>query len=215
MDEIKVSIPKYQQIAADLASKIVEGKYKEGDKIYARSYIASQYGVSPETARRAVCVLADLNIVEAEKGSGVEIISSENARAFVRQFQDIETINSLKQKILRSIDRQKKEMESFSDYLSELIGKTDRYRSINPFVPFEVLIERDCPYLNQSIMDLNFWHNTSATVIAIRRNGQILISPGPYATLEEKDILYFIGDDDCLERVRRFLYPVDPPAGDA
>jgi K+/H+ antiporter YhaU regulatory subunit KhtT len=55
-------------------------------------------------------------------------------------------------------------------------------------------------------MDLNFWHNTAATVIAIRRNGQILISPGPYATLEDKDILYFIGDDECLERVRRFLY---------
>jgi len=33
--------------------------------------------------------------------------------------------------------------------------------------------------------------------------------------LEEKDILYFIGDDDCLERVLRFLYPADPHAGDA
>ena len=71
-------MPQYQKIAVDLASKIVDGKYKVGDKIYARSALASRYGVSSETARRAVCVLADLDIVESTKGSGVIIKSQEN-----------------------------------------------------------------------------------------------------------------------------------------
>ena len=35
-------IPKYQQIAADIAYKIVDGTYQEGRKIYARSSIGSQ-----------------------------------------------------------------------------------------------------------------------------------------------------------------------------
>ena len=33
------NIPKYEQIAADIAYQIVEGTYKEGEKIYARSSI--------------------------------------------------------------------------------------------------------------------------------------------------------------------------------
>jgi K+/H+ antiporter YhaU regulatory subunit KhtT len=207
MEHMKISIPRYQQIAADIASKIVNGDYKVGEKVYARSHIASQYGVSPETARRAMCVLADLKIVEAEKGSGVEIVSFENAMAFAKQFQNIETINSLKQSIMSSVERQKKEMENFNHYLSELIAKTDRYRSVNPFVPFQIPIEENTPYLNQSIMDLNFWHNTTATVIAIKREGAIILSPGPYAVLLEKDVLYFIGDDSSFDRVKKFLYP--------
>ena len=67
------NIPKYEQIAADIAYQIVEGTYKEGEKIYARSSIGSRYNVSSETARRAVCVLADWDIVEVEKNSGVDI----------------------------------------------------------------------------------------------------------------------------------------------
>lgn len=83
-ERVKIDIPKYQQIATDLAFKIVKQQYKVGEKIYARSSIASQYGVSPETARRAICVLADLDIVDSTKGSGVVIKSYEKAVQFVK-----------------------------------------------------------------------------------------------------------------------------------
>ena len=33
-----------------------------------------------------------------------------------------------------------------------------------------------------------------------------MMSPGPYATLNEGDVLYFVGDENCYERVVRFLY---------
>ena len=79
----ETGVPKYQQIAADIAYKIVEGTYREGMKIYARSSIGSQYGVSSETARRAICVLADWDIVVVEKNSGVIIKSTDNAKNFV------------------------------------------------------------------------------------------------------------------------------------
>ena len=49
---------RYQQLASDIASRIAEGSYQVGDKIFARSSLASQYQVSSETARKAVCVLA-------------------------------------------------------------------------------------------------------------------------------------------------------------
>ena len=48
----KEELPRYQLIACDVASKIASGVYPSGAKLYARSALASQYGVSSETARR-------------------------------------------------------------------------------------------------------------------------------------------------------------------
>lgn len=206
-NKFKITSPRYQQIAADVAAKIVDGHYKVGDKIYARSSLASQYGVSSETARRAICVLSDLNIVNTSKGSGVTIKSYENAIKFVKQHDDINTISNLKQDIIDSVDRQKKEIKFLYGCLSDLIDKTDRLRSVNPFTPFQVEITSATPYINKSASDINFWHNTSATIIAIRRNDSLLMSPGPYAVFQENDIFYFVGDENCIERVKKYLYP--------
>ena len=206
-NNLRVTGPKYQQIAADIASKIAEGQYKVGDKIYARSSLASQYGVSAETARRAICVLADLEIVSSNPGSGVIIISVENALKFIKQYTDIQTVNNLKQNIIDSVERQRQELEYFNRCLSDLIERTDRFRSINPFVPFEIEITKATPYFNKSVADVNFWHHTSATIVAIKRGGKLTLSPGPYAVFKENDIFYFLGDEDCPERVKNFLYP--------
>lgn len=205
--KLKITTSKYQQIAADIASKIVYGKYKQGEKIYARSSLSSQYGVSSETARRAICVLADLDIVENNKGSGVVIKSLENAIKFVKQYDDIKTINDLKNDIIESVERQRQELDTFNQYLTELIDKTDRLRSVNPFLPFQIEITADTPYLNKSTAEVNFWHHTTGTIIAIKRANKLLMSPGPYAVFANGDIFYFIGDENCFERVQKFLYP--------
>lgn len=203
----KIENPRYQQIAIDIASKIVDKHYRTGDKIYARSYIASQYGVSSETARRSICILSDLEIVETTKGSGVIIKSYENALKFVQQYQSFRTVNELKQEIMDSVARQTKEIEYFDDCLKRLIEKTDRFRSTNPFAPFEIRLSINSPFLNQTISDLNFWQNTSATIIAIKREDTLFLSPGPYAVFLENDIVYFIGDENCPDRVKQFLFP--------
>ena len=125
----KISMPRYQQIAVEIATRIANEEYKVGDKIYTRSYIAGHYGVSPETARRAICVLSDLDIVVSEKGSGVTIKSRQNASNFIKQFNKRETIESIKEKIFQSVDHQKQEMEALNQYLSELIQASEHFRS--------------------------------------------------------------------------------------
>ena len=208
MEEIsKVTAPVYQQIAADIAAKIVDNRYRIGEKIYARSYLASQYNVSSETARRAICVLSDLEIVDVTKGSGVIIKSYDNAVKFVHQYNDIQSLNDLKKDILNSIERQKKETKFLLKSVSSIIDRTERFQSINPFIPFEIEISDHTPFLNQSISGLNFWHHTAATNISIKRDNILMMSPGPYAILCKNDTLYFCGEDNCLERVKCFLYP--------
>ncbi|MEN8076095.1 TrkA C-terminal domain-containing protein [Clostridioides difficile] len=206
-DKSKISIPRYQQIAIEIASRICSGEYKVGEKIYARSSIASQYRVSSETARRAICVLCDLEIVTSEKGSGVIIKSYENAVNFIKQYSKRQTIDTIKDNLLKSISRQQQEMDILSSCLADLISASEHFRSMNPFMPFEVKITEKCSYLSKTIAEIQFWQHTGATVLAIRRSDNIIKSPGPYAILLEGDIIYFLSQDDSPQRVKEFLYP--------
>lgn len=195
--EKKVRIPVYQKIALDIASKIVEHKYIIGEKIYTRSTIASQYNVSSETARRAISILSDLDIVETIKGSGVTIKSYEKALKFVREFKDMQTFNSLIADINDNISQQKEVNINLENKIKRLVK-----------------IRTTTPYLNKNISDINFWHHTTATVIAIKRDNSIILSPGPYADFQENDIFYLIGDEDSYRRVMEFLYPEEKSSFD-
>lgn len=203
----KIAIPRYQQIAIEIASRIVREEYQVGEKIYARSSIASQYGVSSETARRAICVLCDLGIVTSEKGSGVTILSHREAVEFIRRNDNRQTIDVIKEQLVESIGRQQDEIKILNACLNDLISTSEHFKSMNPFMPFEVKITNQCTYLNKMISEIQFWQNTGATIVAVQRQDTIFKSPGPYMPLLENDTLYFLPQDDTAQRVREFLYP--------
>lgn len=200
------AIPRYQQIALEIAAHIVNGDYHEGDKISGRSSIASQYKVSPETARRAFCILDDLEIVSAEKGSGTRILSQENAKNFLQQFSDRKNVETIKQSIIQNIERQKSEMLQIDSLLSELITATEYYRSVNPLAPYTLRITQSCKLLGKTIQDIQLWQHTGATLVAIKRAGKLMLSPGPYASLKENDMLYFITQDLSNQKVMDYLF---------
>ena len=197
--------PRYQQIAADIAAKIISGEYRIGEKIYARSTLASQYHVSSETARRAICVLCDMKIVEAEQGVGVVIRSTENAGLFLRQFEEQLTITAMKEKLDHALDEQNRRNNELKQQVEELMDTVTRFKSMNPFIPYQITVEAGMKHIGKNLAEINFWHNTLATVLAIRHQDQLLLSPGPYAKIHQGDILYYIGSEDCILRVDQFF----------
>ncbi|MGO2853236.1 MAG: GntR family transcriptional regulator, partial [Tetragenococcus koreensis] len=102
----RVTLPRYQQIAVDIAERIVENRYKVGQKIHARSTLASNFNVSPETARKAINVLVDLEIMEVQQGSGTYVASRENAQLFVEKYKNVQSIQEIRQDLLDSVQRQ-------------------------------------------------------------------------------------------------------------
>ena len=80
-------------------------------------------------------------------------------------------------------------------------------RAIHEYLDSEEFVEIETPYLNKSIAEVNFWQETFATVIAIKRNGNIIMSPGPKAVFRLNDIFYYTGNEDCYRRVQEFMYP--------
>lgn len=203
----KLGIPRYQQIALDIASSIVEKQYDIGDVISDRSTIASEYSVSPDTIRKAISILTDYEIVEIKIGKGIIVKSYENALKFVQNYNDLQKVTDLKKELMEGIERQKKEIDHLCQIMMRIIDETERISSFNPFIPYEIKITRNSAYINESLSDLKFWQNTQATIIAIKRNKKLIKSPGPHAILLENDIIYFIGNEGCYERVKNFIYP--------
>ena len=177
MSKKEVAFPRYQQIAVAIAERIVDGKYPIGSKIYARSTLASNFNVSPETARKAINVLVDLEIMEVRHGSGAFISSKEKAQQFLETYKDVNSLQDLKSKLHQSIQRQEEEFANFSQLLNQLLSRTKDVQQRFPFNPYELQL------------------STGATIVAVQQGDQLLISPGPYTKLEAGNTIYFVGNE--------------------
>ena len=204
---LKIAPPKYQKIAVDLASKIADRSFSLGEKIHARSTLANKYSVSPETARKAISILVDLEIVTAKHGSGFYVNSIENAKEFVAQYQDVQTIHQLKEELIDSVEKQKEELSYFSEILDKLVEQTKRFDSVNPLNPVTFTLNDQAEHLGMTVGEINLWQSTSATLVAIKHQEELLVSPGPYAKLASGDTLYFVGHESTLQLVENFFYP--------
>lgn len=209
MGEVRVSGPRYQQVAVDIAAKIASRQYQVGERLYARSLLSSAYSVSPETARRAVAVLADLGIVKATRGSGVEILSWEAAKKFLRQYEDVETLTARRRKTLTHLSQLYQQAEELKKEVQGLVEYTEQFQWSNPFVPYESTVQPGASCIGQSLRDLNFWQNTGATVVAVRHGDQLVLSPGPHQGLDQGDMVYFVGNESSVQRVAHLLGMTD------
>lgn len=205
----KVALPRYQQVAVEIAERIAEKRYQVGEKILARSTLASNFNVSPETARKAINVLVDLGIMEVRHGSGAYVVSREKAQAYYEQYQDVQSIQEIKNDIFVSVANQKKELDNVTQLMNQLVSQMKRVHNFTPFVPYELALTEDALHLGESIQDLNIWHETGVTIIAIQNSEELLLSPGPYAKFNAGDTVFFVGNELGLQRLQNFFYTTD------
>ncbi|MFU8849785.1 winged helix-turn-helix domain-containing protein [Micromonospora sp. SL1-18] len=62
--------PTYREIAAKLADEIRAGEWKPGDRLPSASDLASEHGVSPATAMRALRLLQEQGLAIGRQGRG-------------------------------------------------------------------------------------------------------------------------------------------------
>ena len=201
---------RYQQIAVEVSEKIAEGWYKVGDKITVRSTIATTFGVSPETARKAMQILVDLGIVTVRQGSGTYVKSREKAQIFFERFRNTVSIAQIRESILLAISKQRHDLENLSNLLDDLVAKTNRDHNMTYLEPHDMKIDEQCNFLGHTIGELKIWQQTGATIVAVKRNGSLHLSPGPYEQIQSGDILLFVGDDLSRQRMLNFFNSPNP-----
>ena len=160
----------YLQIALDIARRIAKGELPEGQRVYGRSVMASEYNVSPETIRRALRLLSDMKVVEVKPQSGVVVLSADSARRYIENFEESADVRALRQQLKDLLAEYADLSRRLSDTVTALVKSRDTFAaSGEPLPNYEVPVPKDSPLIGRSIGELKFWQSTGGTIVAIRR----------------------------------------------
>lgn len=198
--------PQYMRIALDIASRIASGEIEEGRRISGRSLLSSQYHVSPETVRKAVKLLEDMRVVEVKEKSGVTLGTAESARRFLANFESQREQKELQTRLHELAEQQQSLARELAEVCDKLLQAQATPLPAEKRLPnYEVEVLPTSDKVGKSIGSLHFWQATGATIIAIRRGQNTILSPGPYAELQAGDIVVFVGAPEAAKAVARFL----------
>lgn len=205
---VSMSFPQYMRIALDIANRIAAGEIAEQQRISGRSLLSSQYHVSPETVRKALSLLNDMNVVQVKEKSGVIILSAEAARRFLSNFEGQREQQELRAQLQELTEQGQTVARRIAEVSARLLeAQTTPLPTEKRLPNYELQVPAGSPRVGQSVGSLHFWQATGATVIAIRRNQNTILSPGPYAELQEGDMVVFVGAPESVSAVERFLAP--------
>lgn len=203
----QMTVPaQYLQIAVDVASRVAAGDLREGDRLYGRSVMASEYGVSPETIRRALRLLADMKVIDVKPQSGAVVLSQDNAKRYVEGFSEGAETRSLRQQMKEILGEYEVLNRRLVEVSAALIQSQETYSSAaEPLPNYEVPVPSGSPMIGKSIGELKFWQSTGGTIVAIRRKQRVILSPGPYAELYDGDMIILVGPPAAAEAARKLL----------
>lgn len=197
-------IPRYLKIAVDLSEKIASGVISEGSILKGRSVLSTQYGVSPETIRRAISLLSDKGVVKITNGIGIVVISKEKAELFKKHFDGDEIINSMRKRLSDAYIR-RNEVDNEIMNLNKQIVDMYQYKRFDLIVPIAIKLPEGSHVIGQSIRDLEIWHKTGATIVGVMHDGHTIVSPGPYYEFSEDDTVIIAGDKNVIERFNAYI----------
>lgn len=167
-------------VISDPAStrRIVQLARKENPKIYI--IVRTRYLAEVEDLLQ----LGANEVIPEEFETSIEIFAKVLHRYQVPRnilFEQIERIRSGSYEALRRVELPVKSLPEKCEIITDI--ETETY-----------LIGEQTPAAGRSIRDLKIRSRTGATVIAVRRNGEILSSPDPNFVFKPGDVVYLIGE---------------------
>ena len=168
-----MSFPQYMRIALDIANRIASGEIAERQRISGRSLLSSQYHVSPETVRKALSLLRDMDVVQVKEKSGVIILSADAARSFLSSFKGQREQQELRTQLHELTEQNQAISRRIAEVCDQLLeAQTTPLPTEQRLPNYELPVPAGSPRAGQSIGTLHFWQATGATIIAIRRKNR-------------------------------------------
>lgn len=197
--------PTYAQIALDIAARIVRGDLLESSKFSGRSKMSSEYGVSPETVRRALMLLEKAQVVEIFHNSGVVIKSKAAAMEYLQQQSFQKGIHQLKSDLREAIKEKEELNRKINRLIEQIVDYSEHYSYGDPIRKYELLVEPDSWLVNKTIKQAKFYQETKATIIAIRRDQTFISSPLASFKIAALDVIIAIGSVEIVDDVKAFV----------
>jgi K+/H+ antiporter YhaU regulatory subunit KhtT len=200
-----VAGPIYYRIAADLAARIVRGDIREGERLSGRSMLVGSYGVSSETIRRALNLLSEQGIVEVVPGSGVRVISRQKAMAYVERVGMVTDLRSLRREVTDILEEQNDLNRRMQELVDKIFDLSERLKNREPIRGYDFELPKGSPIVGSTLGELRMRQKTGATLIAIKRGEQLIVSPGPKQGFLEEDVLVIAAASEDIPRFKQFL----------
>lgn len=198
----------YEQIALDIAARIVREDLEEGEKLSGRSVLSSEYAVSPETIRRSLNLLAEYSCVDVISNYGVIVGKKENAIRYLDSSSAMHNMSELKHQLNVLMEKRAELDYEINRLISDIIDLNSRFAYSDPLKRFEFVIQENSPLLDKTIGSSAFYQKTKMTIIAINRHGDIILSPGPDAILMKGDVLIAVGHPSQIDDVDTLVHGV-------
>jgi len=181
-------------VISDPASirRIVQVVRKENPRIYI--IVRTRYTVEVED----LIQLGANEVIPEEFETSIEIFARVLHRYQVPRnliFEQIDRIRAGTYDVLRRVELPVKSLPEKCEIITDI--ETETYQ-----------INDHSPAAGHSIKDLRIRSSTGATVIAIRRDGELIPSPEPEFVIKPGDVLYLIGEkENVLKAIERIESP--------
>lgn len=197
-------ISRYLEIANDIAARIVRNDLVEGQKISGRSVLSSEYGVSPETVRRALKLLMDKNVVEVINNSGVKVGNKANALLYLESSDSQNDILQLKNQLAELMIKRNQLDLQINIIIDRIVDLAGKFSSSDPMKRFEFTLGENSPLAFRTLKESSFYQLTRMTLVGIQHGETMILSPGPDAIIKPGDRLSVVGriqDIDVAEKI--------------
>ncbi|GMQ59383.1 TrkA C-terminal domain-containing protein [Vallitalea sediminicola] len=201
----KNSIPVYMKVAVDVASRISREEITKDKKISGRSTLAGEYNVSPETIRKAMRLLSDMNIVEVKHGNGIYVSSVSRAEEFIERYRIRASVNELKEELVELMKKRDDIEDKINKTVNAIVDYTSRFKNTEHVTVYEHYLNYDSSIFDMTLDELDMRNNTGITVVGIKREGRIILSPSPEEKLRVNDKLLFVGDPSSTMRLSEYI----------
>ncbi|MEF9853434.1 MAG: TrkA C-terminal domain-containing protein [Hydrogenoanaerobacterium sp.] len=195
----------YAQVAFDIATKIAAGEIAEGARFTGRSLMSTEYGVSQETMRRAFKQLSDMEIISVRQNIGAVVLSRVKAAEYIAKFETGKDLRSMKTELRALLDERDRVSARILELVDNITDLSDRFKNSDPLHNYEFTISPQSGIIGKSVRELEFWQNTEATIVAIKSDGKINLSPGPNAVFAALDVLVVAGSPSSAEKVKNLI----------
>jgi len=198
------SFSRYEQIAADLAMRIMKGEHQKGEMLYGRSTLAGRYKVSPETIRRAIALLEEEGVVSTIAGAGIMVKSPKAAERYLSEVEHQKTLGELQARLDNLIAEKRRldaEIEQtvydMSTFIQGMINNLQYLEKIE--------VPPDSVIVGASLASLELRSKTGATVVGVERNDEVIYSPPSTLVFQAGDVLHFVGTMESKAKVREIV----------
>lgn len=198
-------LPAYLQVARDIAGRITSGELQEGERFSGRSLMSSKYNVSPETIRRALGLLSEMEVVTIKPHVGVLVKSRQRAAEYVDQYGETVGMRLLKEDLTALMNERRALDQRIEKTVQKLTDMAERFRGSREMQTYEFIVRPGARLDGMTIAQSAFRTQTGATILALRRGSKVTLSPEPDEKIAAGDVLVIVCGALLVPMVSEFI----------